>query len=215
MPKLNPIERRLNRFLRNPASVRGAMGVIAVATVAVVVAGGALMRLIDHPEYSTIWVGMWWAIQTVTTVGYGDVTPKNPAGRLVAAFVMLEGVAFLAIITAAITSTFVQRASQIRSPDERAEERRVSTHASTNSKRAWSESRSPCGEPCRSKARCPLRQEIQSVAQGSKTPVSNRCSAHPGVVVTQSFHAASTFRHSAAQRDHRPPVTRREVGIAV
>ena len=116
MPKLNPIERRLNRFLRNPASVRGAMGVIAVATVAVVVAGGALMRLIDHPEYSTIWVGMWWAIQTVTTVGYGDVTPKNPAGRIVAAFVMLEGVAFLAIITAAITSTFVQRASQIRSP---------------------------------------------------------------------------------------------------
>ena len=125
MPKLNPIERRLNRFLRNPASVRGAMGVIAVATVAVVVAGGALMRLIDHPEYSTIWVGMWWAIQTVTTVGYGDVTPKNPAGRIVAAFVMLEGVAFLAIITAAITSTFVQRASQIRSPDQgarRAEE---------------------------------------------------------------------------------------------
>ena len=122
MPKLNPIERRLNRFLRNPASVRGAMGVIAVATVAVVVAGGALMRLIDHPEYSTIWVGMWWAIQTVTTVGYGDVTPKNPAGRIVAAFVMLEGVAFLAIITAAITSTFVQRASHIRSPDERAED---------------------------------------------------------------------------------------------
>ena len=123
MPKLNPIERRLNRFLRNPASVRGAMGVIAVATVVVVVAGGALMRLIDHPEYSTIWVGMWWAIQTVTTVGYGDVTPKNPAGRIVAAFVMLEGVAFLAIITAAITSTFVQRASQIRSPDEGAEGR--------------------------------------------------------------------------------------------
>ena len=127
MPKLNPIERRLNRFLRNPASVRGAMGVIAVATVAVVVAGGALMRLIDHPEYSTIWVGMWWAIQTVTTVGYGDVTPKNPAGRIVAAFVMLEGVAFLAIITAAITSTFVQRASHIRSPDQGGEDRTQDT----------------------------------------------------------------------------------------
>ena len=85
------------------------------------------MRLIDHPEYSTIWVGMWWAIQTVTTVGYGDVTPKNPAGRIVAALVMLEGVAFLAIITAAITSTFVQRASQIRSPDQGAEERAEET----------------------------------------------------------------------------------------
>ena len=182
MPKLNPIERRLNRFLRNPASVRGAMGVIAVATVAVVVAGGALMRLIDHPEYSTIWVGMWWAIQTVTTVGYGDVTPKNPAGRIVAAFVMLEGVAFLAIITAAITSTFVQRASQIRSPDQGAREGRGDESPPTlrRSRSAPGANRGvPAASPAAIKHGEPLRQEIQSVAQRSKTPVSNRCSAHP------------------------------------
>ena len=122
MPKLNLVERKMNRFFRDPPSVRGAMSVIVVATVTVVVAGGALMRFIDHKEYDSIWVGMWWAIQTVTTVGYGDVTPANPAGRIVAALLMLEGVAFLAIITAAITSTFVQRASQLRSPDEGTEE---------------------------------------------------------------------------------------------
>ena len=127
MPKLNLIERKLNRFLRDPPSVRGAMGVIVVATATVVVAGGALMRFIDHKEYSSIWVGMWWAIQTVTTVGYGDVTPENPAGRIVAAVLMLEGVAFLTIITAAITSTFVQRASQLRSADEGTEERSLHT----------------------------------------------------------------------------------------
>ncbi len=123
MPKLNLVERKMNRFLRDPPSVRGAMSVIVLATATVVVAGGALMRFIDHKEYDSIWVGMWWAIQTVTTVGYGDVTPANPAGRIVAALLMLEGVAFLAIITAAITSTFVQRASQLRSPDEATEER--------------------------------------------------------------------------------------------
>ena len=72
------------------------------------------MRLIDHDEYSNIWVGMWWALQSVTTVGYGDVTPKNPSGRIIAAFVMLQGIAFLAITTAAITSTFVARASKER-----------------------------------------------------------------------------------------------------
>ena len=55
---------------------------------------------------------MWWAIQTVTTVGYGDVTPKNVVGRIVAAFVMLEGIAFVAIVTAVITSTFVARATR-------------------------------------------------------------------------------------------------------
>jgi voltage-gated potassium channel len=80
----------------------------------IVVGGGVLIRLFDHSEYSNVWVGMWWALQTVTTVGYGDVTPTEPSGRLIAAFVMLEGIAFLAIVTAAITSTFVARAERER-----------------------------------------------------------------------------------------------------
>ena len=46
---------------------------------------------------------MWWAMQTVTTVGYGDVTPRHTSGRIVAVFVMLEGIAFLTIVIAAIT----------------------------------------------------------------------------------------------------------------
>ena len=69
------------------------------------------MRVLDHREYPNIFIGMWWAIQTVTTVGYGDVTPKDVAGRIVAAVVMLEGIAFVAIVTAAVTSTFVARAT--------------------------------------------------------------------------------------------------------
>jgi len=72
------------------------------------------MRVLDHKEYANVWVGMWWAIQTVTTVGYGDVTPRNVSGRLVATFVMLEGIAFIAIVTAVITSTFVARAQSER-----------------------------------------------------------------------------------------------------
>ena len=112
--RLNVIERRMTRFLSEPPSVRTAGGVIVTATTVVVVAGGVLMRLLDHAEYSNVWVGMWWALQTVTTVGYGDVTPKNPSGRIIAAFVMLQGIAFLAVTTAAITSTFVARATKER-----------------------------------------------------------------------------------------------------
>jgi voltage-gated potassium channel Kch len=125
VPSLNVVERRMNRFLRNPASVRGALSVIVLATALVVVGAGILMRLIDHEEYGSIWVGMWWAVQTVTTVGYGDVTPKDPNGRIVATFVMFEGIAFLAIITAAITSTFVERAGRRRQREEEAEQQLI------------------------------------------------------------------------------------------
>jgi voltage-gated potassium channel len=112
IPRTNPIERQMSRFLREPPSVRTASSVIVVATAVVVVLGGVLMRFLDHDEYSNVWVGMWWALQTVTTVGYGDVTPQHVSGRIVATFVMLEGIAALTIIIAAITSTFVARAER-------------------------------------------------------------------------------------------------------
>jgi voltage-gated potassium channel len=64
-------------------------------------------------------------LQTVTTVGYGDVTPKHTSGRIVATFVMLEGIAFLTIIIAAITSTFVARAQEEREAAEAGEAEEV------------------------------------------------------------------------------------------
>jgi voltage-gated potassium channel len=110
----------MERFLREPVSVRNAASVIVGATFLLVIASGVAMRVLDHREYSTIWLGMWWALQTVTTVGYGDVTPKNPAGRIVGAIVMMEGIAFLAIVTAAITSTFVTRVQAQRDSEDAA-----------------------------------------------------------------------------------------------
>jgi voltage-gated potassium channel len=112
MGRLNLLDRRLERFQREPLSIRNAAGVIVVATALIVVGAGFVITLIDNEEYSNIGVGMWWALQTVTTVGYGDVTPTHFAGRLVGAAVMLEGTAFIAIVTAVITSSFVARASQ-------------------------------------------------------------------------------------------------------
>jgi voltage-gated potassium channel len=114
----NPIERRMSKFLREPPSIRMAASVIVTTTLVVVAGGGVLIRLVDHNEYPNVWLGMWWALQTVTTVGYGDVTPKDVAGRLVGALVMLEGIAFVAIITAAITSTFIARAAEERAEAE-------------------------------------------------------------------------------------------------
>ena len=121
----NVADRVIDRYLCDPKSVRRAMGVIVTATAVVVVGSGALMRVLDHREYASIWAGMWWAIQTVTTVGYGDVTPRAPSGRIVATFVMLAGIAFLAIVTASITSTFVERANRDRESAEDMQEQRL------------------------------------------------------------------------------------------
>ena len=114
IPKPNVIERKMDRYMRSPTSVRLAVAVIVTTTATVAVLGGVLMRLLDHKEYPDIWVALWWAAQTVTTVGYGDVTPKDPTGRIVAAVVMFDGIAFLSITVAAITSTFVARAQAER-----------------------------------------------------------------------------------------------------
>jgi voltage-gated potassium channel len=110
--RFNLLERRVTRFLSEPPSVRNAAGAVVTATALVVVVSGVLIRLLDANEFPNVWLGMWWALQTVTTVGYGDVTPKDVVGRIVGAAVMLEGIAFVAIVTAAITSSFVARATR-------------------------------------------------------------------------------------------------------
>jgi voltage-gated potassium channel len=101
----------MKKFMRKPPSVRTAASVIVGTTAVIVVGSGVAMSLIDHAEFPSIWLGLWWSVQTVTTVGYGDITPRDPSGRIVASVVMLEGTALIAIITALITSTFVARAS--------------------------------------------------------------------------------------------------------
>jgi voltage-gated potassium channel len=94
--------------LRKPLTPYRAGRAIAFATFLVTVAAGVGIRLLDRAEFDNVWVGLWWAVQTVTTVGYGDVVPHNPNGRIVGAALMLVGIAFLTVITAMITATLVE-----------------------------------------------------------------------------------------------------------
>jgi voltage-gated potassium channel len=104
------MERRFSAYHARPLSVRSAMKVIVTATAGSVIIGGILIRVAEPQLFTSVWLGMWWALQTVTTVGYGDIVPKSPLGRAVGGFVMLEAIAFVSIITAVITSSFVTRA---------------------------------------------------------------------------------------------------------
>ena len=82
---------------------------ISVAALTVTVAAGVVITVVDREHYPSIGSGLWRAIQTTTTVGYGDNVPTTVAGRFVAAVVMLFGIGILTVITAAITTTFVTR----------------------------------------------------------------------------------------------------------
>ncbi|HEY2814384.1 MAG TPA: potassium channel family protein [Acidimicrobiales bacterium] len=104
----------MDRFLDEAPTVRNAMAVILLATVVTTVAGGFIVWLFDPHDFTDLGLAMWWALQTVTTVGYGDVVPTNGFGRVVGAVVMLESIAFISIVTAAITSIFVARARRER-----------------------------------------------------------------------------------------------------
>ena len=106
------LERRLDTAVDRATTPRGAAIVIASVSSAFTLAAGIMMTAVEHERYPSIGSGLWWAVQTVTTVGYGDDVPANLTGRLVAVLVMLLGIGFLTVITAAITSTFVSRSGR-------------------------------------------------------------------------------------------------------
>lgn len=68
-----------------------------------------VMRIFDSEDYPTLSVAMSWAVQTFTTVGYGDVPPTTGLGRLVGGLLMVVGVMFISFLTASVTTSLIRR----------------------------------------------------------------------------------------------------------
>jgi voltage-gated potassium channel len=79
--------------------------VFLVAVLTVVVIAGSFMYFIEGPEqgFTSIPVGVYWAIVTLTTVGFGDITPHTPVGQVLAAMLMILGYAIIAVPTGIVT----------------------------------------------------------------------------------------------------------------
>ncbi|MGH3036797.1 MAG: potassium channel family protein [Gaiellaceae bacterium] len=119
MTEIRP-RRAAGWLLNQPLTARRAGRAIAVATVAITLLSGVAMWLVDRAEFPNVWLGLWWAVQTVTTVGYGDITPENPFGRVIAAVVMVSGIGFLTVVTATIAAVFVESSRRhLRGESER------------------------------------------------------------------------------------------------
>ena len=81
------------------------VGVLALLTV---LGGGAAYAAVETDQDLTTWDGVWWALTTVTTVGYGDSYPQTQSGRAIAVVVMLVGIGFVAVLTAAAAERFMR-----------------------------------------------------------------------------------------------------------
>jgi voltage-gated potassium channel len=115
------VERRIRRILNARSVTFG----LALTFVGLSLVGGIVIRFVDHENFPSIGLGIWWALQTVTTVGYGDVVPTTLAGRVIGGLVMAIGIAFISFVTAGVTSALVQRAAGVAHEADLANQRQT------------------------------------------------------------------------------------------
>lgn len=95
---------RVAQLARKLFSMEG-VRYIAVLALLTVLGGGAAFAAVERQR--STWDGVWWSVETMTTVGYGDVVPTTTAGRIIGIVVMLVGVGFVAVLTGAIAQRFL------------------------------------------------------------------------------------------------------------
>jgi voltage-gated potassium channel len=97
---------------RRAIASRHVFGYLAGATAILGLVVGFLMTIIDRTDFHTFGDGVWWAVVTLGTVGYGDIVPHTGWGRVLGSVVIVAGVTFLSFLTATVTSLFVSADQQ-------------------------------------------------------------------------------------------------------
>jgi voltage-gated potassium channel Kch len=104
-------------FIRIFGAVPGIRWLV-VGMTSVAIACALVARIFAPDDFPTYGRAFWWSVQTVTTVGYGDVTPESRAGQTIAAVLMVSAIAFISVLTAAISAGFVNRLAGKRRAEE-------------------------------------------------------------------------------------------------
>jgi voltage-gated potassium channel len=110
------IDRRARRIANSRSVTLG----LALTFLGLALVGAIVIRLADTHDFPSLGLAVWWALQTVTTVGYGDVVPTSDVGRVIGGIEMVLGVSFFAFLTASVTSSVTQRMGVSAQQDDRA-----------------------------------------------------------------------------------------------
>jgi voltage-gated potassium channel len=100
---------RLVRFAERITLGSAMAAIVGVATTFTLTAA-LLMRLFEPQTFTDFGSAAWWAVQTVSTVGYGDDVPVTVAGRIVATVVMIFGMALVPAVTSIVVAVLVGQA---------------------------------------------------------------------------------------------------------
>jgi len=102
---LNKIKNVIS-LLEQGFNSRKLRSVFVILTISIIIFG--YIFYLTEPEIKTFGDGIWWSLVTITTVGYGDITPGTPLGRVVAGTLMLFGLILIATLTAIISAKFIR-----------------------------------------------------------------------------------------------------------
>src|SRR5215211_6780416 len=101
--------------LRKVFSLQG-LRYAALIVFTIVVGGGVIFVAVERGQDLSTWDGLWWAVETVTTVAYGDIYPTTAPGRIVATVVMSAGIGFVALLTGALAQRFLYGGGESGTP---------------------------------------------------------------------------------------------------
>jgi voltage-gated potassium channel len=97
------IDRRISKIVNARSVTFG----LATTFFLLSLVAAVVMRIVDHHDFPNLGLAIWWSLQTVTTVGYGDIVPTTHIGRVIGGAELVLSISFIAFLTAGVTSTVI------------------------------------------------------------------------------------------------------------
>jgi voltage-gated potassium channel len=117
-PHVSLIDRRVAKIVNARSVTLG----LATTFLLLSLVAAVVIRLVDHHDFPSIGLAVWWSLQTVTTVGYGDIVPTTDVGRVIGGAELVLSVSFVAFLTAGVTSTVIHKQESAAKEADRAKQ---------------------------------------------------------------------------------------------